>query len=98
MKVIYVPVEVPDEVAELILEHAKTSESKPLPQVLTEAAKPPAAAPEPPAANPASAAICKHGERRFVPSGVSKAGRPYKAFWACPAERTDPDKCKSIPA
>jgi hypothetical protein len=55
-----------------------------------------------PAVAAQSAPSCAHGVRRFVPAGVSKtgvrAGQPYNAFWACPADRNDPSKCKTVPA
>lgn len=40
---------------------------------------------------------CAHGPMRLVPAGTSKnTGKPYKAFYACSADRNDPTKCKSI--
>lgn len=31
---------------------------------------------------------CQHGEKKWVPGGVSKgSGKPYKGFWACPAPK-----------
>lgn len=41
---------------------------------------------------------CQHGERVFRDAGVSKAGRPYPAFWGCPAASDDPTKCKGVAA
>jgi hypothetical protein len=42
---------------------------------------------------------CQHGAMRYVPAGVSqRTGKPYRAFWGCPADKNDPTKCKSIPA
>jgi hypothetical protein len=33
---------------------------------------------------PAGAKVCEHGEpMKLVPAGVSKAGKPYKAFYSC---------------
>jgi hypothetical protein len=33
---------------------------------------------------------CEHGEpMRLVPAGVSKAGKPYKAFFACARQRAE---------
>jgi hypothetical protein len=33
---------------------------------------------------PAGAKLCEHGEvMKLVPAGVSKAGKPYKAFYSC---------------
>lgn len=55
----------------------------------------PAAAPAPQALPPAPAGytppqfqpgakLCEHGEpMKLVPAGVSKAGKPYKAFYSC---------------
>lgn len=35
-----------------------------------------------------SAPVCDHGlVMRHVPAGISKAGKPYKAFYACPNPR-----------
>ena len=47
------------------------------------------AAPAPAAPAPAgSAPLCDHGlVMRHVPAGISKAGKPYKAFFACPNPR-----------
>lgn len=37
---------------------------------------------------PANAPVCDHGlPMRFVAAGISKAGKPYKAFYACPNAR-----------
>jgi hypothetical protein len=36
------------------------------------------------------APVCEHGEpMRLVPAGVSKAGKPYKAFFACARQRAE---------
>lgn len=54
------------------------------------AAAPAGYAPPPPAPAgytppaPAGAKLCEHGEAmKLVPAGVSKAGKPYKAFYSC---------------
>lgn len=47
-------------------------------------------APTPPAPAPAAGASpnCDHGmPMRFVPAGISKAGKPYKSFYACAQPR-----------
>jgi hypothetical protein len=47
-------------------------------------------APTPPAPAPAAGAApnCDHGmPMRFVPAGISKAGKPYKSFYACAQPR-----------
>ena len=47
-------------------------------------------APPPPAPAPAAGASpnCDHGmPMRFVPAGISKAGKPYKSFYACAQPR-----------
>ncbi|MEV0823887.1 hypothetical protein [Nonomuraea rubra] len=36
---------------------------------------------------------CEHGPLNYIAAGVSKQGKPYKAFWACPADRYDPNRC-----
>lgn len=41
---------------------------------------------------------CAHGPMRYIPAGTSRTGRPYKAFYACTADRNDPNRCKSVPA
>ena len=42
---------------------------------------------------------CQHGDMRYVPAGYSQRNqKSYPAFWACPADRNDPSKCKGIPA
>ncbi|GAA3473842.1 hypothetical protein [Nonomuraea roseola] len=42
---------------------------------------------------------CDHGPMKYVAAGTSKAtGKPYKAFWACTADRNDPNRCKSVTA
>lgn len=44
----------------------------------------------PPAVTPANAPTCEHGEAmRYVPAGISKAGKPYKGFYACARPRTE---------
>jgi hypothetical protein len=41
---------------------------------------------------------CQHGEMRFVPAGYSKnGGKPYDAFYGCPAPRGQ-QQCKSVKA
>ncbi|NDC49694.1 MAG: hypothetical protein EBZ61_11565 [Micrococcales bacterium] len=41
-----------------------------------------------PSAAPAGSPVCDHGlPMRFVAAGISKAGKPYKAFYACPNAR-----------
>lgn len=43
----------------------------------------------PPAAT-GSAPNCEHGEpMRYVPAGISKAGKPYKGFYACARQRAE---------
>lgn len=46
--------------------------------------------------------MCRHGQMRRVPGGIAqtgpRAGQPYPPFYACPADRNDPTKCKSVPA
>jgi hypothetical protein len=76
---------------------------RPLDQPLTGAAAPaPGGWQQPVQAQPAAqpqAPMCGHGQRRFVAAGVARgSGKPYPAFWACPADRSDPGKCKSLPA
>ena len=47
-------------------------------------------APTPPAPAPVTGATpnCDHGApMRFVPAGISKAGKPYKSFYACAQPR-----------
>jgi hypothetical protein len=37
-----------------------------------------------------AAPLCEHGEpMRFVPAGISKAGKPYKGFYACARQRAE---------
>jgi len=37
---------------------------------------------------PTGSPVCDHGlPMRFVAAGISKAGKPYKAFYACPNAR-----------
>jgi len=39
---------------------------------------------------------CEHGEpMRLVPAGVSKAGKPYKAFFACARQRAEACSAKA---
>ena len=39
-----------------------------------------------PAQNPGH--VCKHGmPAKYVPAGVNKAGKAFRAFWACPLDR-----------
>lgn len=40
------------------------------------------------------APMCPHGARNFKPAGVNRQGRPYQAFWACPAPQSDKSQCK----
>lgn len=48
---------------------------------------------------PGTPPSCKHGQMRYVAAGYSqKTGRPYPAFYGCPADRNAPDKCRSVPA
>lgn len=43
-----------------------------------------------PPAPAGSAPLCEHGEpMRFVPAGISKAGKPYKGFYACARQRAE---------
>jgi hypothetical protein len=45
-------------------------------------------APAPAAAPVAGTPVCSHGTpMRFVPAGISKAGKPYKSFYACAQPR-----------
>lgn len=42
--------------------------------------------------------VCAHGPMRFVPAGFSKStGKPYAAFYGCPAPRGQ-QQCKSVKA
>lgn len=44
--------------------------------------------PAPQAVAPTGSPVCDHGlPMRFVAAGISKAGKPYKAFYACPNAR-----------
>jgi len=44
--------------------------------------------PAPQGVAPAGSPVCDHGlPMRFVAAGISKAGKPYKAFYACPNAR-----------
>ena len=46
------------------------------------------AAAQAPTPAPAGSPVCDHGlPMRFVAAGISKAGKPYKAFYACPNAR-----------
>jgi hypothetical protein len=52
-------------------------------------------APAPAAAPATGSPVCSHGTpMRFVPAGISKAGKPYKSFYACaqPRESACSDK------
>ena len=41
-------------------------------------------------ASTGAAPSCEHGEpMRYVPAGISKAGKPYKGFYACARPRTE---------
>lgn len=43
-----------------------------------------------PPAPTGAAPLCEHGEpMRFVPAGISKAGKPYKGFYACARQRAE---------
>lgn len=42
--------------------------------------------------------VCAHGPMRYVPAGRSRNGKPYSAFYGCPADRNDPNRCKTVPA
>lgn len=65
----------------------------------------PAAAPAPaftptqgytPAPATGSAPNCEHGEpMRYVPAGISKAGKPYKGFYACARQRAEACNAKA---
>lgn len=45
-------------------------------------------APVMPSPVPTGSPVCDHGlPMRFVAAGISKAGKPYKAFYACPNAR-----------
>ena len=47
---------------------------------------------------PAGSPVCDHGlPMRFVAAGISKAGKPYKAFYACPNARESACN-KKVPA
>lgn len=49
----------------------------------------------PPAAT-GSAPNCEHGEpMRYVPAGISKAGKPYKGFYACARQRAEACNAKA---
>lgn len=41
---------------------------------------------------PGFAPQCPHGTRTYIPNGK------YGPFWACPADRNDPGKCKAVSA
>lgn len=50
----------------------------------------PAGATQAPAAGAGNAPLCDHNEpMRLVPAGISKAGKPYKAFYACSRQRAE---------
>lgn len=54
--------------------------------------------PAPVKAAPAGGPACDHGlPMRFVAAGISKAGKPYKAFYACPNARESACN-KKVPA
>jgi hypothetical protein len=43
-----------------------------------------------PPAPAGSAPMCEHNEpMRYVPAGISKAGKPYKGFYACARQRAE---------
>lgn len=51
-----------------------------------------------PVSAPAGQPTCDHGlPMRFVAAGISKAGKPYKAFYACPNQREQACN-KKVPA
>lgn len=55
------------------------------------------AAPAAPAGLPPGtvAPTCPHGTKNLVPAGISKSsGKPYSAFWGCPAPQGDSTKCR----
>ncbi|MEU4580015.1 hypothetical protein [Nonomuraea sp. NPDC023979] len=41
---------------------------------------------------------CDHGEMKYVPAGVGRNNKPYKAFYACQLDRNDPNRCRTRPA
>lgn len=42
------------------------------------------------AAQPGGGPLCDHNEpMKFIPPGISKAGKPYKGFYACARPRED---------
>jgi hypothetical protein len=48
----------------------------------------------PPVSPPGQQApVCAHGPAKYVAAGISKAGKPYNAFWACQAPQGQ-QKCK----
>lgn len=52
--------------------------------------------PSAPAAPTGDIPTCDHGEpMRLVPAGISKAGKPYKAFYACPRPRGEACNAKA---
>ena len=45
---------------------------------------------------PSSVPLCDHNEpMRLVPAGISKAGKPYKSFYACPRQRAEACNAKA---
>jgi hypothetical protein len=49
-----------------------------------------------PPAPAGSAPVCEHNEpMRYVPAGISKAGKPYKGFYACARPRLEACQSKA---
>jgi hypothetical protein len=49
-----------------------------------------------PSAPATSSPLCDHNEpMRLVPAGISKAGKPYKAFYACSRQRAEACQAKA---
>lgn len=54
------------------------------------AARQPSGAPTPTAEPAGDGPLCDHGEpMKFIPPGISKAGKPYKGFYACARQRSE---------
>lgn len=76
--------------ASTVASHAPVAPRQP---VSAEAVAGPAAQDGNPAAQPGGGApegthLCEHGEpMKFIPPGISKAGKPYKGFYACARDR-----------
>lgn len=48
----------------------------------------PAGPPQSAPGAPTNAPTCEHGQpAKYVKGGISKAGKPYSAFWACAMDR-----------